>query len=297
MTTTEPWTIIRLLEWTSGYLSDHGADSPRLDAEVLLAEARGCKRIELYTAFDEVADDPLRTSFRDLVRRRAEGVPVAYLVGHREFYSLPFRVTPDVLIPRPETEQLVVCLLDLAKDYQTSGDRIRVADVGTGSGILGVCAAKHIAHCEVVALDLSSAALDIAKANAAHHEVSDRIEFLQSDLLATVVEYPPFDFVISNPPYVSEPEYAELSAEVKDHEPRLALVGGPQGTEIVQRLVGEAASALKPGGWFILEISPMIAEAVRGFIQSEPRFSGCEIKSDHAGHLRTVLTQRTNSPK
>lgn len=283
---------MRLLEWTSDYLRDNGAESPRLDAEVLLAEARGCKRIELYTAFDEVADDTLRTSFRELVRRRASGTPVAYLVGHREFYSLPFRVTPDVLIPRPETEQLVVCLLDLVKEHYAMADRVRVADVGTGSGVLAVCAAKHIANCDVVGLDISPAALEVAKANAAHHEVADRIEFLESDLLAATTSSQQFDFVVSNPPYVSESEYAELSSEVRDHEPRTALVGGAQGTEIIERLVREAATVLKPAGWLIMEISPMIAEAVRGFFSPESGFSNCEIKSDHAGHLRTVVAQR-----
>ena len=116
MPQTEAWTIGRLLQWTTGYLKERGADSPRLDAEVLLAESLGCQRIELYTTFDDVPEDTARTAFRELVRRRAEGMPVAYLVGRREFYSLPFRVTPDVLIPRPETEFLVIRLLDLRKN-------------------------------------------------------------------------------------------------------------------------------------------------------------------------------------
>src|SRR4051812_18978269 len=155
----EPWTIGRLLSWTVEYLGRHGSENPRLDAEVLLAAARGCKRIELYTAYGEVADDTLRTAFRELVKRRAEGTPVAYLVGHREFYALDFEVNQDVLIPRPETELLVVGLLDDIKARSTghslpeggsespvagagsqAASSISIADVGTGSGILAVCA-------------------------------------------------------------------------------------------------------------------------------------------------------------
>src|SRR4051794_22970737 len=176
-TENEPWTIGRLLSWTAEYLGRHGSENPRLDAEVLLAAARDCQRIELYTAYGDVADDTVRTSFRELVRRRAEGTPVAYLVGHREFYALDFEVNPDVLIPRPETELLVVALLDEIK-AKTAGQSlsaagsetslltvaseaaapIEIADVGTGSGILATCAATYVALAHVTAIDISPAA-------------------------------------------------------------------------------------------------------------------------------------------
>src|SRR3954454_14077167 len=148
----DPWTIGRLLAGTVEYLGKHGADNPRLDAEVLLAEARGCKRIDLYTAFGEPATDEVRTAFRELVRRRAEGTPVAYLVGRREFYSLDFEVNSDVLIPRPETELLVIALLDDVKKRPASEATIQIADVGTGSGILAVCAAKYAPKSLVTAI-------------------------------------------------------------------------------------------------------------------------------------------------
>src|SRR5882757_1408341 len=145
MTTTEDsWTVGRLLSWTIDYLSKHGAENPRLEAEVLLAHARNCRRIDLYTTFGDTASEDTRTAFRELVKRRAGGTPVAYLVGHREFYSLDFEVTPDVLIPRPETESLVVALLDRIKQRPAANSSIEIADVGTGSGILAVCAAKFI---------------------------------------------------------------------------------------------------------------------------------------------------------
>src|SRR3954469_23457402 len=137
----EAWTVLRLLTWTTDYLKSHGSDSPRLDAEVLLAHARGCERIMLYAAFDQVVDEPTRANFRELVKRRAEGVPVAYLVGKREFYSLSYRVTPDVLIPRPETEFVVVAAIDALKEIQNPNSKIQnplIADVGTGSGAIAV---------------------------------------------------------------------------------------------------------------------------------------------------------------
>ncbi len=146
MNETDSWTVGRLLQWTTDYLQEHGADNPRLDAEVLLAHARGCPRIELYTAFGAVADEDLRTEFRELVKRRAKGTPVAYLVGYREFYSLRFRVTPDVLIPRPETEFVLITLLDLIKEAGQLDHPLRIADVGTGSGNLAVAIAVPTYH-------------------------------------------------------------------------------------------------------------------------------------------------------
>ena len=224
----ENWTIGRLLEWTTEYLTSHGADSPRLDAEVLLAEARNCKRIDLYTAFEEEASEETKIAFRELVRRRAEGMPVAYLVGYREFYALKFFVTPDVLIPRPETEFLVIRLLDLAKQFEGRSEPLAIADVGTGSGILSVCAAKHLTSCAVTALDISASAIEIAQRNANCHGVECQIQFLESDLLAAVSEDAQFDFVVSNPPYVSTEEYRQLPVDVRDYEPREALVAGPR---------------------------------------------------------------------
>ncbi len=214
----ETWTIGRLLQWTTDYLKQHGADSPRLDAEVLLADARGCKRIELYTAFDEPASDDLRTKFRALVKERAEGKPVAYLVGRREFYSMEFQVTPDVLIPRPETELLVVRLLDIAKERGPS-ESLTIADVGTGSGVIAVAAAKWLPSARVTAIERSGKAIDVAKKNAMQHGVAERIEWLEGDLLDAAPADRMFDVIASNPPYVSEAEFARLSKSVKEFEP------------------------------------------------------------------------------
>jgi release factor glutamine methyltransferase len=264
-----PWTIGRLLQWTTEYLQSRGSESPRLDAEVLLAHSLARPRIALYTAFEEVPSDDARTVFRDLVRRRAEGVPVAYLVGYREFYSLRFQVTPDVLIPRPETEHLVIGLLDLAR-ARTEAASLEIADVGTGSGIIAVCAAKHLPGAHVLAIDRCPAALAVARRNAQTHAVADRVVFAQADLLDGVAPEPRFDFIVSNPPYVASAEFDQLARDVREHEPREALLAGERGTEVIERLVPEAARRLKGGGHLLLEISPMIHDAVCGIVRAEP---------------------------
>ncbi len=291
MSSNEPWTIGRLLRWTTDYLKQHGSSSPRLDAEVLLAESKHCQRIELYTSYDELAAEGVLSQFRDLVRRRASGTPVAYLVGQREFYSLPFKVTADVLIPRPETEFLVIALLDLAKPFPSS-QTLRVVDVGTGSGIIAICAAKHIPSAHVQAVDCSSAALVIARENCATHQVAQRVELLQGDLLEPIPAAADIDFVVSNPPYVSQAEYDDLAADVRDFEPRNALVAGPTGTEVIERLIPQAADRLKDCGWLLLEISPMIEQRVHDLLTANGCFEPPQTLRDLAGLARVVQAQR-----
>jgi len=291
----EAWTVLRLLTWTTDYLKQHGSDSPRLDAEVLLAHARGCERIMLYAAFDQVVADDVRAKFRELVKRRAEGTPVAYLVGKREFYSLSFRVTSDVLIPRPETELVVVETLNVvgSPKSQVQGPMSAVvADVGTGSGAIAVAVAKHSPNCRVVAVDSSPAALAIAKENAAAHGVAERIEFVQGDLLAELPGEPRFSVVASNPPYVSESEFAALAPSVKDHEPRQALLAGPKGTEVIERLIPQAAERMLAGGWLILEVSPMIAARVVELVAADGRYDPAIVVKDLAGLARVVKARR-----
>jgi release factor glutamine methyltransferase len=289
MSQAEVWSVGRLLQWTADYLKSHGSDSPRLDAEVLLAQSLGCQRIELYTSFDRAPDEAVRTAFRALVRRRAEGEPVAYLVGKREFYSLSFRVSRDVLIPRPETELLVVTLLDLAKPH--SGRPLAVCDVGTGSGILAVCAAKYL-DCRVTAIDVSPAALAVAKANAESHAVAERIVFVHGDLLEALPVAARFDFILSNPPYVSTAEFAQLPATVRDFEPRTALVAGPQGTEVIARLIPQAADRLVDGGHLLIETSPMVHDSVRALVGAEPRLELGPTIKDLARLSRVVQARK-----
>jgi release factor glutamine methyltransferase len=306
----EPWTIGRLLVWTIDYLKKHNADNPRLDAEVLLATARNCKRIDLYAAYGEEATDALRTTFRDLVSRRAKGTPVAYLVGHKEFYSLDFEVTPDVLIPRPETELLVVALLDHAKGQgardsglgasesdttpspQPPAPSPQICDIGTGSGILAVCAAKYLPHARVTAIDVSPAALAVAQHNAERHEVADRITFVESNLFAALPNENRFDFIVSNPPYVSTAEMNDLPTDVKDYEPHLALEAGDKGTAVIEPLITQTAERLNPGGTLLIEISPMIAAKVEELIRASGTFDLSPTLRDSAGHARVIQARR-----
>lgn len=292
--TDEPWTIGRLLNWTTDFLRDKGVESPRLDAEVLLAAARGCQRIELYTAFDEPAPDALREKFRALVKERATGKPVAYLVGKREFFSLAFEVTPDVLIPRPETELLVVRALDLAK---TMGEGVlEIADVGTGSGVLAVTLAKRLPHCRVTATDVSAAALAVAQRNGERHSVTGRVEWYEGDLLAPVDVARRFHIIVSNPPYVTTGEMSELMADVRRFEPALALDGGPEGTSVIERLLPQAAERLLPGGWLLMEIGPTIVERVEQLVAETPGLDRRPTQKDLAGLPRVVAAQRPEAP-
>jgi release factor glutamine methyltransferase len=292
-TMSEAWTIGRLLQWTAEYLGRQGSDSPRLDAELLLAEARGCQRIQLYTAFDEVPSEPVRAAFRELVRRRAEGAPVAYLLGRREFFSLSLAVTPDVLIPRPDTEHVVLALVDLARQLAPEGRGLHLADVGTGSGAIAVAAARHLPECRVTALDVSPAALAVATQNVAAHGLADRVTILESDLLGALPANALFDIVASNPPYVSSAEWAALDPGVRDFEPRLALEAGPRGTEVIERLAPQAAAHLRPGGWLVLEVSPMIEPAVQRLVAERGDFRSVATRKDAAGLPRVVIAQRT----
>ena len=280
------WTVGRLLNWTTDWLAAKGSEAARLEAEVLLAHVRGCPRIALYTAFDTPVDEAVRGRFRELVKRRGEGEPVAYLVGNREFFSLPFRVTPAVLVPRPETEGLVVRAIDLCKPLAAP----RIIDVGTGSGAIAVTLAKHLPQAVITATDISAAALAVARDNAARHGVAERIEFLECDLLGHPRAAGPWDVIVSNPPYVRENEFETLPRDVRLHEPKGALVSGPTGVEVIERLAAAAAERLAAGGWLICEIGP--AEASEAALASHAGLAAAPTIRDLAGLPRIVQSQK-----
>jgi release factor glutamine methyltransferase len=282
-----PWTIGRLLNWTADYFAKQGLESPRLEAEVLLAHARGCQRIMLYTAFEEVASEELRTKFRELVKRRTAGEPFAYLAGKREFFSLEFAVTRDVLIPRPETEQLVMTVVDWVR--RRGLPSARIIDLGTGSGCIAVCLAKQLPGAQITAVDVSEAALAVARRNAERHGVSGRVEFARSDLLADVPAGQ-FDVIVSNPPYITSSEMATLDASVRDHEPHLALDGGADGTDVIARIIDAVPRWLVPGGLLAMEISPTIVSQVNQLV------AGSSLRPlptllDLAGRVRIVQAE------
>ena len=290
------WTVGRLLTWTTEWLTSRGSDSPRLDAEVLLASVRGCPRIALYTAFDVPVNDDERARFRSLVKRRGEGEPVAYLVGNKEFFSLSFAVSPAVLVPRPETEGLVVRVLDLHPSAEPTGPRLRIVDVGTGSGAIAVTLAatlaKRLQQAEFVATDISSAALSVARENAQRHGVADQIEFVECDLLDDPRVAGPWDVIVSNPPYIREDEFDALPRDVRLHEPRTALVAGPTGVEVIARLVAAAAQKLAPGGWLVMEVGPATASAAEAIVVAESELVLEPTLKDMAGLPRIVQARR-----
>ncbi|MFM7516112.1 MAG: peptide chain release factor N(5)-glutamine methyltransferase [Pirellula sp.] len=295
-TPSEVWTILRMLQWTTEHLKKHGSPSARLDAEVLFAHARKCQRIDLYAAFNEEPPEEVKAVFRDLVKRRANGEPVAYLVGKKEFFSLPFIVNQGCLIPRNETEHIITECIDRIK--KTQGP-LRIADACTGSGCIAVTIAKECQRLSVpasiIAIDLSPEALDIAKQNVELHKVGDRVELMQADLLDAIPQ-DSCDFILSNPPYVSEEEYTKLDKSVRNYEPKLALVAGESGTQIIGRLIEQAALKLKTGGWLIFEHSPMNAGKCQEILSQSHTPSGpwSDVRTikDLSGLARVTLARR-----
>ena len=285
MTAEQSWTIGALLDWTAKHLAQKGAEFPRLDAEVLLAHAAGCKRIDLYGALHgEQASPEVRQKYKDLIRRRLEGCPVAYLVGRKEFYGLEFQVAPAVLIPRPDTELVVMECLALAKPMAAP----RVLDIGTGSGNLAVTVAKRHAGAQVTAIDLSVEALAIAQANADKHGVRERIRFLPGDLFAPLGADERFDFVLSNPPYIAHEDMAKLPVGVREYEPKQALDGGAGGFVVFDRLVDGARHRLVPGGYLIVEIGAPQEAHARARIAAFAEFELADTVYDFARHPRVL---------
>jgi release factor glutamine methyltransferase len=284
----ESWTVGRLLNWTKDYLARRGSETPRLDAEVMLAHVLEWERVQLYTHFTDVVGQRHREAFRELVRRRSFGSPVAYLVGRKEFYSLALEVTPAVLIPRPESEFVVVEFLAVTKVMPSP----KAVDVGTGSGCLAIASTHHHQGASFVAIDICEKALEVARRNAAQHGVAARIEFRLGDRLAPVSQEGPFDAVLSNPPYIPTDTIEQLETGVRDYEPRKALDGGPSGLEMVARLIEEAAPVLKPGGHLILEIGTQQEKPVRSLIDAQGQFELAPTVHDHAKHPRVIRATR-----
>jgi release factor glutamine methyltransferase len=281
----ETWTVRRLLEWTEDFLRKKGFESPRLEAQILLAHALGCKKIDLYVRHDEEPAEDRRTAFRETIKKRAEGMPVAYLVGHREFYSLEFAVSPAVLIPRPETETLVMEALRRLKPLESP----RVLDLGTGSGAIAVAIARQHKTARITAVDVSSAALAVAASNAQRHGVADRITFLEGDLFVPVAGET-FDLIVSNPPYIADAELASLDVGVREFEPRAALAGGPDGLDFYRRIAADVPNYLAAGGAILVEIGATQEAAVRDLFAA--RLDPDTSFKDSAGRPRVVTAKR-----
>jgi release factor glutamine methyltransferase len=284
----DTWSVGRLLLWTADFLKKRGSESPRLDAEVLLAHVLEWERMRLYTHYEEEVSAAPRAAYRELVRRRAEGSPVAYLVGRKEFFSLTLEVSPAVLIPRPDTETVVVEFLERLKDKS----QVRAVDVGTGSGAIALACAKRHKSVRMIATDISAEALSVAARNAQNLELTPGIEFRHGDLLVPVDREEPFDAILSNPPYIPSGEIGQLEPGVRDFEPHLALDGGADGLRVVARLIEQAVPLLKPGGHLIIEIGTAQEAPVRALIQAQSEFELAPTIRDAANHPRVVRATR-----
>ncbi|MDY6851038.1 MAG: peptide chain release factor N(5)-glutamine methyltransferase [Thermodesulfobacteriota bacterium] len=261
----EPWTIVRLLHWTTDYLSGKGVETPRLDTEVMLADLLGFSRVDLYLNYDRPLQSGELSGFRERVRRRANREPVAYITGRKEFYSLDLEVGPEVLIPRPETELLVEEAVRLVEERWSKCASPRLVDLGAGSGAVVLALALQLRRAELWALDISGRALDLARRNASRHGVEGRINFLQGDLLSPLAGGEEnFHLIAANLPYVPRAAFADMAPEARDHEPRLSLDGGEDGLDLIRRAIAQARPLIKPGGALLLEVWPTHVDEIRG---------------------------------
>ncbi len=284
--TSRTWTIREILEWATKDFAGRGIESPRLDAELLVAKALEIDRVGLYLDLNRPLVDEERSAIRPLVARRREREPVAYILGHRDFYGRRFKVTPDVLIPRPDTETLV----EHALRCIPQDSACRVLDVGTGSGAIAITIAAERPLAQVTATDMSQAAIEVAAHNAEQLGVADRIHFECTDLLNAGAQY---DVIVSNPPYITRAEMAGLQEEVREHEPALALEAGEDGLDVVRALLAAAAPATERDGLLLIEIGAGQAASVVEFAAASPAWESVAVYPDinrieRVVHLRRI---------
>lgn len=315
------WTIGRILKWTEQYFKDKGIESPRLDAEVLLAHVLEKQRIYLYVHFDEPLQPGELAAYREMIKQRVLRVPVAQILGEKEFMGLTFKVTADTLVPRPDTEILVQAAVERLKamkgeakapedealadgeEASSAADRdeaavdvsqepLRIADIGTGSGAICLSVLRYLAGTVADTVDISPAARAVAEENAASLGLADRVTFHTGDLLQPLVGMT-FAAILSNPPYIPEADIATLAPEVRLKEPHTALSGGRDGLDFYRRLAKEAPAMLVPGGFMAFEVGIHQAEPVAALAKANPLIARTEILPDYAGIDRVVVAWRT----
>lgn len=274
------WTIKGVLDWAATDFSSRGMDSPRLEAEVLLSNILGCERIRLYTDFDRPLEEAELARYREAIARRRKGVPSAHITGRREFWSIELKVSPEVLVPRPDTETLVEAALEV-------GPGESVLDLCTGSGCVAIALASERPKAEFDATDISPAACEIARANADRQGLGERITVHEGDLFAAVPDGKTYATIVSNPPYVTTGEIPTLSAEVRN-EPALALDGGRDGLDIIRRILENAPRHLKPGGNLLIELDPEQARLVAGELGENALGVKGHVVKDLSGRPRVV---------
>jgi release factor glutamine methyltransferase len=284
--TSRTWTIREVLDWAAQDFAGRGIESPRLDAELLVAKALGVDRVGLYLDLNRPLLEGERSAIRPLVTRRREREPVAYILGHRDFYGRRFAVTPDVLIPRPDTETLVEHALECIPEEAPC----RVLDVGTGSGAIAVTIAAERPLATVTATDISEAALRIASKNAELHEVAARVRFERADLLGGADQY---DVIVSNPPYIARADIKTLQAEVREHEPIAALEAGEDGLGVIRALLPASEPATTSGAQMLIEIGAGQAVSVVDFAAEHTAWQPVAVYPDlnrieRVVHLRRI---------
>lgn len=280
------WTIGRILKWTEQYFAQKGVESPRLDAEVLLSHLLDKQRIYLYVHFDEPLQAEELAAYREMVKQRVNHVPVAYILGEKEFMGLTFKVTPDTLVPRPDTEILVQAAVERLKGM--TGDSVRFADIGTGTGAICLSVLNFTQQTEADTVDISPAARAVAEENADSLGLADRITFHTGDLLAPI-KANKYAAILSNPPYIPEVDIAGLAPEVRCKEPMTALSGGEDGLDFYRRLCDEAPVLLADGGFMAFEVGIHQAQAVAALAAANPLIERTEIIKDYAGIDRVVV--------
>lgn len=281
------WTVRDLLNWTTKHFHAKGIESAAGDARLLLAHVFGCRPIEVLARYDDEPTDAERKRYRELIQRRAEGCPVAYLVGSKDFYLLTFEVTPAVLIPRPDTETLVQTAIEHLKGVPDA----RVLDLGTGSGCVAVSVAHAVKSAAVTAVDISPDAAEVARRNVSRHRLSDRVTVLTGDLFDPLPAGTRYDLILSNPPYIPVSEIDGLDAGVKDYEPRMALDGGPDGLSYYRRIARDAARWLTPAGRLMVEIGWDQEPAVRGVFAGLSEYRAVEGVKDLGNRWRVLVVK------
>lgn len=283
----EQWTILKLIKWTTDYLADKGIDTARLDGELLLAHALRLDRTHLYMNFDKPLNEDELATFRALVKRRAAREPLQYITGHQEFWSMEFKVSPAVLIPRPETELLVEEGAKAIKASFHNSEETEILDIGSGSGALTAALAKEIALSHVTGVDISPEAVALARENVEANGLSSSVSILEGDLFGPV-KGRQFHLIVSNPPYIPKGDLSGLQPEVTKHEPLSALDGGDDGLDYYRTIIPEAPNYLHPGGWLMVEHGEGQSETVADLFRNAGSFEEVETIKDLAGIFRVV---------
>ncbi|MBW1799319.1 MAG: peptide chain release factor N(5)-glutamine methyltransferase [Deltaproteobacteria bacterium] len=288
------WTIRDLLDVTTDYFKEKGIESPRLNAEILLAHLLNMSRIKLYLHYDQPLTDSEIAGYRSLIRKKIRGEPTQYITGYQEFWSLDFVVGPQVLIPRPESELLVEKTLELCRESELWAEGpAKVLDLGTGCGSLAIAIAKELKDPAIWASDISEEAVSIARKNARRHQVESRIEFLCGDLWQPIKDQGlVFDIILSNPPYILSSDIENLSPDVKDYEPLLALDGKEDGMFYIRRIIAEAPHFLVSGGWLLIPMDPDQTDGALELCKENGAYGLQKRFMDYSHRYRVVLAQK-----